>query len=122
MKLTKKNQELVAKIAHGFVTTPILAVFNEQGEDLTPELVTGITQTVSKFDTTELERVTAQALSDAGVDFKVLSKVDKFLSQPETQDALMAVQHVNQAVQPLIVEIARAILVAASEAGNTEEA
>lgn len=114
MKLTQKNKELVAQITNGFIVTPIIAVLTEDGHEMTPELLAGINNAVAMMDTAVLQGVVADALSQL-VDFKALQKVNKFLAEPATQDVLTAVQQVNQVVAEQVNDVARQILVLASQ-------
>lgn len=114
MKLTAKNKELVAQITNGFITTPIIAVLSEDGHELTPELLAGVNHAVSMMDTSVLQGVVADALSQV-VDFKAVAKVNKFLSEPATQEVLVAVQKVNALVQEQVNDVARQILTVAAE-------
>lgn len=113
MKLTKKNQELVVRIARGFIVTPIIAALSQDGVEVTPELIAGIQAKVSETDISELTKLVGEGLSQT-VDFKSLAKVDKFLAEQSTQDVLASVQAVAQAVNPLVVGIAVALLEEAS--------
>lgn len=120
MKLTKKNQELVTQIANGFITTPILAVLTQDGHEITAELLAGVNHVVSQADTSQLQKTVGDALAER-LDFKALTKVNKFLAEPDTQLVLQVVQEVNQLVSPVVNEIAAEILLAASKPQEVAE-
>lgn len=122
MKLTAKNKELVAQIAHGFITTPIIGALAQEGHEVTPELLAGINHVVTTTDTTALQQIVGDALVEGLGDFKSLMKVNKFLAEPDTQRVLSVVQEINQLVSPVVNEIAQQILSdAAKQEGVVQE-
>lgn len=120
MKLTKAEKQVVANISRGLLTTPIIAVLAEEGHELTPDLLNGLQLIIDKVDTSTLQDAVATALVETGIDFKDIAKVDKYLAKPETQAVLRAVQTASEAVTPLVIESARAVMETVAELGAKE--
>lgn len=120
MKLTAKQNELVATIARGYIVSPIIGAILQEGEDATPELIAGINHVVSETDLTVLIEAVKDGLAAHNADFKQLTKVNKFLAEPETQEVLRIVQEISQSVQPIVISIAQAIISNAAEAQSEE--
>lgn len=101
VKLTKAQKEFFGAFASNAVENILGPVLEFKGVEITAEQVSEVVKTL---DLTELTNAIGRAFIDR-VDFKVITKVDKFMKSEEFTSVVLASSEVNAMVQGELVQI-----------------
>ena len=117
MALTKKQREFFDRFSRNILVNTVVLRLEQQGTILDQDTLDNVNKAVESIDITSLVESAGEKLLER-VDFATLVKVEKFLTNPETQKALTAAQEVGIAVQVEVYEILSQLF--AEPASSTE--